>query len=117
MAANSPHSLHLRPQRALHPHPTKNRAARASSAPGARQAPSPAPKSAVLQSLMSEPLSVEEVQALGEHIAEQAVHLDAAMHRLLADLRTFDVAGGWYRQGFGTCAHWLSWRVGPWHRA
>ncbi|MBK7534884.1 MAG: DUF222 domain-containing protein [Myxococcales bacterium] len=61
---------------------------------------------------MSEPLSVEEVQALGEHIAEQAVHLDAAMHRLLADLRTFDAAGGWYRQGFGTCAHWLSWRVG-----
>ncbi|MBK7536665.1 MAG: DUF222 domain-containing protein [Myxococcales bacterium] len=61
---------------------------------------------------MSEPLSVEEVQALGEHIAEQAVHLDAAMHRLLTDLRTFDAAGGWYRQGFGTCAHWLSWRVG-----
>ncbi|MBK7538200.1 MAG: DUF222 domain-containing protein [Myxococcales bacterium] len=61
---------------------------------------------------MSEPLSVEEIQALGEHIAEQAVHLDAAMHRLLADLRTFDAAGGWYRQGFGTCAHWLSWRVG-----
>ncbi|MBK7539722.1 MAG: DUF222 domain-containing protein [Myxococcales bacterium] len=61
---------------------------------------------------MREPLSVEEVLALGEHIAEQAVHLDAAMHRLLADLRTFDAAGGWYRQGFGTCAHWLSWRVG-----
>ncbi|MBK7535315.1 MAG: DUF222 domain-containing protein [Myxococcales bacterium] len=61
---------------------------------------------------MREPLSIEEVQAIGEHIAEQAVHLDAAMHRLLADLRTFDVAGGWYRQGFGTCAHWLSWRVG-----
>ncbi|MBK7536370.1 MAG: DUF222 domain-containing protein [Myxococcales bacterium] len=61
---------------------------------------------------MREPLSVEEVQALGEHIAEQAVHLDAAMHRLLADLRTFDAAGGWYRQGFGSCAHWLSWRVG-----
>ena len=61
---------------------------------------------------MREPLSIEEVQALGEHIAEQAVHLDAAMHRLLADLRTFDAAGGWHRQGFGTCAHWLSWRVG-----
>ncbi|MBK7538997.1 MAG: DUF222 domain-containing protein [Myxococcales bacterium] len=61
---------------------------------------------------MSEPLSVEEVRTLGEHIAEQAVHLDAAMHRLLADLRTFDATGGWHRQGFGTCAHWLSWRVG-----
>ncbi|MBK7533939.1 MAG: HNH endonuclease [Myxococcales bacterium] len=66
---------------------------------------------------MREPLSVEEVQALGEHIAEQAVHLDAAMHRLLADLRTFDAAGGWYRQGFGTCAlAELARRLGSWHR-
>ena len=74
-----PHARHI-----AHPpaHPTKDRPARASAAPGARQAPSPAPKTAVLQSLMREPLSVEEVQALGEHIAEQAVHLDAAMHRL-----------------------------------
>jgi Domain of unknown function (DUF222) len=40
------------------------------------------------------------------------VHLDAAMHRLLADLRRFDEAGGWYVQGFSSCAHWLSHRVG-----
>ena len=44
--------------------PTKNRATRASVAPGARQARNPAPKTAVLQSLMSEALSVEEVQAV-----------------------------------------------------
>jgi Domain of unknown function (DUF222)/HNH endonuclease len=57
-------------------------------------------------------LSGEDLAALGEQIAEQAVHLDAAMHRLLADLRRFDEAGGWHAQGFTSCAHWLSWRVG-----
>jgi hypothetical protein len=54
----------------------------------------------------------EDLVALGERIAEQCVHLDAAMHRLLVDLHTFDQAGGWYQQGFSSCAHWLSWRVG-----
>jgi Domain of unknown function (DUF222) len=54
----------------------------------------------------------EEIAALGERIAEQAVHLEAAMHRLLADLQAFDAAGGWATQGFQSCAHWLSWRVG-----
>jgi Domain of unknown function (DUF222) len=34
------------------------------------------------------------------------------MHHLLADLRRFDEAGGWHTQGFSSCAHWLSWRVG-----
>jgi hypothetical protein len=53
-----------------------------------------------------------ELRALGEQIAEQAVHLDAAMHRLLTDLRRFDEAKGWYAQGFPSCAHWLSYRVG-----
>jgi Domain of unknown function (DUF222) len=54
----------------------------------------------------------EELVALGEQIAEQAVHLDAAMNRLLGNLRTFDERGGWHLQGFQSCAHWLSWRVG-----
>ncbi len=54
----------------------------------------------------------EELHALGEQIAEQAVHLDAAMHQLLALLRAFDERGGWHVQGFQSCAHWLSWRVG-----
>src|SRR6187549_2592986 len=53
-----------------------------------------------------------ELRALGEQIAEQAVHLDAAMHRLLTDLRRFDEGRGWYAQGFPSCAHWLSYRVG-----
>jgi hypothetical protein len=53
-----------------------------------------------------------EVELLGERIAEQAAHLDAATHRLLADLREFDARGGWHTQGAQSCAHWLAWRVG-----
>jgi len=53
-----------------------------------------------------------ELEQLGERIAEQAAHLDAAMHRLLTDLREFDVRGGWHVQGAATCAHWLAWRIG-----
>src|SRR6201999_1677268 len=53
-----------------------------------------------------------EVELLGERIAEQAAHLDAATHLVLANLRAFDARGGWHLQGAKTCAHWLSWRVG-----
>jgi len=53
-----------------------------------------------------------ELEQLGEQIAEQAAHLDAAMHRFLADLRVFDERGGWHVQGADSCAHWLAWRVG-----
>ena len=49
---------------------------------------------------------------LGERIATHAAHLDAATHTLLTDLREFDAAGGWYKQGAHSCAEWLSWRVG-----
>src|SRR5689334_5168990 len=54
----------------------------------------------------------EDLELLGERIAEQSAHLDAAMHRLLTDLREFDQRGGWRSQGAVSCAHWLSWRVG-----
>src|ERR1043166_1881263 len=53
-----------------------------------------------------------QLEELGERIAEQAAHLDAAKHRLLADLRQFDGRGGWRTQGASSCAHWLAWRVG-----
>jgi len=53
-----------------------------------------------------------ELEQLGERIAEQAAHLDAATHRLLADLRAFDTRGGWHVQGAASCAQWLAWRVG-----
>ena len=53
-----------------------------------------------------------ELDQLGERIAEQAAHLDAAIYRLLVDLREFDERGGWAMQGALSCAHWLAWRVG-----
>ena len=53
-----------------------------------------------------------DLEFLGERIAEMSAHLDAAMHRLLTDLREFDQRGGWHLQGAASCAHWLAWRVG-----
>jgi hypothetical protein len=52
------------------------------------------------------------IEELGERIAEQAAHLDAATHRLLSDIRAFDDQAGWAHQGARTCAQWLSWRLG-----
>jgi hypothetical protein len=55
------------------------------------------------------------IEELGERIAEQAAHLDAATHRLLSDIRAFDEQAGWAHQGARTCAQWLSWRLGWGH--
>ena len=52
-----------------------------------------------------------ELDRLGDEIAELAAHLDAAIARLLDVVREFDARGGW-GNGFLSCAHWLSWRVG-----
>jgi hypothetical protein len=52
------------------------------------------------------------VEELGQEIAELAVHLDAATHRLLECVRQFDSECGWAAQGAVSCAHWLSWRIG-----
>jgi hypothetical protein len=52
------------------------------------------------------------VEELGQEIAELAVHLDAATHRLLECVRQFDADCGWAAQGAVSCAHWLSWRIG-----
>ncbi len=55
--------------------------------------------------------STQNLERLGDEIAELAAHLDAATYRLLALIREFDAKEGW-RSGFRTCAHWLSWRTG-----
>src|SRR5947207_3452096 len=52
------------------------------------------------------------LEEIGERIAEQAAHLDAATHRLLTDIRVFDRESGWFKQGARTCAQWLSWQLG-----
>src|SRR5688572_31919752 len=53
----------------------------------------------------------EELDRLGDEIAELSAHLDAATARLLELIREFDARGGW-NTGFDSCAAWRSWRVG-----
>src|SRR5437773_5026318 len=48
---------------------------------------------------------------LGDEIAELSAHLEAATARLLDLIREFDARQGW-SNGFTSCAHWMSWRVG-----
>jgi hypothetical protein len=48
---------------------------------------------------------------VGDEIAELSAHLEAASFRLLTLIREFDARGGW-GNGFLSCAHWLSWRIG-----
>ena len=54
---------------------------------------------------------VAELDRLGDEIAELSAHLEAATARLLDLIREFDARGGW-NNGFRSCAHWLSWRIG-----
>ena len=51
-------------------------------------------------------------EELVREIATLSAHIDAATHRLLECIRSFDESGGWHEQGAGSCAQWLSWRVG-----
>ena len=51
-----------------------------------------------------------EVEALGDRIADLAARIQAATYELLVLIRQFDERGGW--EGFASCAHWLSWRIG-----
>src|ERR671937_800256 len=53
----------------------------------------------------------QDLDRLGDEIAELSAHLDAATARLLHLIREFDARGGW-NNGFSSCAAWLSWRVG-----
>jgi hypothetical protein len=52
----------------------------------------------------------QELERLGNEIAELSAHLDAATARLLELIREFDARDGW--DGARSCADWLSWRVG-----
>ncbi len=51
-----------------------------------------------------------DVEALGDRIADLADRIQAATYELLVLIRQFDERGGW--EGFASCAHWLSWRIG-----
>src|SRR3989304_5845558 len=57
------------------------------------------------------PRHAEQLDRLGDEIAELSAHLEAATARLLELIREFDARGGW-NTGFRSCAAWLSWRGG-----
>ena len=61
--------------------------------------------------VVPDPNASAELERLGDEIAELSAHLDAASARLLDLIREFDARAGW-NNGFGSCATWLSWRVG-----
>jgi len=61
--------------------------------------------------IFATPQRVEELDQLGDKIAELSAHVEAATARLLDLIREFDARGGW-NTGFRSCAAWLSWRVG-----
>ena len=52
----------------------------------------------------------DDVERLGEQIAELAAQIHAATYQLLVMIREFDEREGW--DGFASCAHWLNWRAG-----
>jgi hypothetical protein len=54
----------------------------------------------------------DDLEALGEQIAELSAHIEAATYRLLCLIREFDERQGWAKAGAGSCAQWLAWRVG-----
>src|SRR5687768_2290771 len=65
-----------------------------------------------LPSLLPTPPRIQELEELGDRIAELSAHLDAATARLLDMIREFDERGGWGNgSGFLSCAHWLSYRA------
>jgi hypothetical protein len=51
------------------------------------------------------------IAELEDEIAELSAHIDAATFRLLRAIFEFDQRQGW-ADGFRSCAHWLSFRVG-----
>ena len=60
----------------------------------------------------SEPRSDDdELRQIGERIAELAADINAAEARMMALIADFDRRGGW-KDGFGSCAEWLAWKIG-----
>ena len=67
--------------------------------------------SVLMTAAIDQELSFAELDRLGDEIAELSAHLEAATARLLDLIREFDGRAGW-SNGFRSCAHWLSWRIG-----
>ena len=52
-----------------------------------------------------------EIEQLGDAIAELSARIQAATYELLVLIRQFEESGGW-NNGFLSAAHWLNWRTG-----
>jgi hypothetical protein len=55
--------------------------------------------------------SRDQLERMGDDIAELAAHLQAATYQLLRMIYQFDQLQGWAETGARSCAHWLSWRL------
>ncbi len=73
--------------------------------------PPPIASTGEAEPLTRELMTEEEVEALGERIAELSALISATEYQLLVLIREFDEGYGW-RGGFASCAHWLNWRTG-----
>ncbi len=57
-------------------------------------------------------VELNDLDDLGDRIAELSAHIQAATYRLLILIREFDQRDGWNTHGARSCAHWLNWRTG-----
>ena len=53
----------------------------------------------------------DELARLGDRIAELAAGINAAEAQMMTLIADFDRRGGW-KDGFGSCAEWLAWKIG-----
>lgn len=53
----------------------------------------------------------EQLDAIGQDIANLSLRIDVAKHELLTQLRKFDKHDGWANSGFLSLAAWLGWRI------
>jgi hypothetical protein len=57
------------------------------------------------------PVTREQLDAIGQGIADLSLRIDVAKHQLLTQLRKFDEHDGWANSGFLSLAAWLAWRI------
>ncbi len=53
----------------------------------------------------------EQLDRLGDQIADLSLRIDVAKHTLLTHLREFDAHDGWAGSGFLSLVAWLAWRI------
>jgi 5-methylcytosine-specific restriction endonuclease McrA len=70
----------------------------------------PLPTSTIASTPVPPCASPDDVEQLGDRIAELAARIHAATYELLVLIHQFDTARGWH-DGFASCAHWLHWRT------